>query len=164
MDHYTAPDLYENQFEENKRPGFLTFLCILTFIGSGLSLLSHLLSPIVAPLALEIMRESSFASIPGMIEAYEQILEVPVWQFYVFAFCSATSIIGAVYMMKMKKIGFHLYTIAQLAILFISQFVVGGNLKPKISDLLITLVFIGLYAMYYKKFVSLETQDAESME
>jgi hypothetical protein len=59
----------------------------------------------------------------------------------------------------MNRIGFHIYTISQLVILAISQFVFGGNMKPKISDLLFTLLFIGLYAIYYKRFTSLEEEN-----
>jgi hypothetical protein len=149
---------YEQQFETKKRPGFLTFLCVLTFIGSGFSLLTNLIAPITAPMALEFVKGSSFSTVPGVVEAYEQIIETPVWHFYLVAFFCAISIFGAIYMLKMKKIGFHLYLIAQLSILALSQFVFGSALKPKISDLIITLLFIGLYAIFYKKFTSIEEE------
>jgi hypothetical protein len=156
MENNYEPFPYENSLEENKRPGFLTFLCVLTFIGSGFSLLSQLLMPVIAPISLEFFQGSSFASAPGLLEQYEQLVTTPVWQFYMTAFFYATSIIGAIYMLKMKKIGFHIYTIAQLAILSISQFIMGGSLKPGVANLFLTLLFIGLYAIYYKKFTGLE--------
>jgi hypothetical protein len=34
----------EQQQQENKRPTFLTVLCVLTFIGSGFSFLSQIIS------------------------------------------------------------------------------------------------------------------------
>jgi hypothetical protein len=155
---------YENPFEEKKRPGFLTFLCILTFIGSGFSLLSNLLMPIIAPIGLEFLQGSSLGDTPGVIEQYEQMVATPVWKFYLTAIFCATSVLGAVYMLKMKRIGFHLYAVAQFAILAVSQFLFGGNLQPKISDLIITLLFIGLYAIYYKKYTGLESEQAEQLE
>jgi len=161
MENYNEYTPYENQFEENKRPGFLTFLCILTFIGSGFGLLSNLLMPIFAPIFLELLQESAFST-PSVIEAYEQMIATPVWQFYISAFLCAASILGAVYMLKMKKIGFHIYTVAQLTQLLVAQFLYGGNLSPKITDLLLTLLFIGLYAIYYKKFTSLEAEQIDS--
>ena len=148
----------DNQFEENKRPGFLTALCILTFISSGFSLISQLLMPVTAHIALEFIQQSSFASIPGMIETYEQIIETPIWQFYMTAFFCATSLLGAIYMLKMKKIGFHIYTVSKFALLLITQFLMGDYLAPKFSGLFITLLFIGLYAIYYKKFSAMEQE------
>jgi hypothetical protein len=64
-------------------------------------------------------------------------------------------------MLKMKRIGFHIYALSQLIILAMSQFIFGGNMKPKISDLLFTLLFIGLYAIYYKRFTSLEEEKTD---
>ena len=156
--NYEQP-YYEDQFEENKRPGFLTFLCVLTFIGSGFALLSNLVVPIFAPTLLDILRGSS-ASLPaGTFETYEQMASTPIWQFCLLAFFCATSIIGAVYMLKMKRIGFHVYVISQLAQMAIGQFVIGGSFTFSYFGLLITLLFIGLYAMYYKKFSALEEEE-----
>jgi hypothetical protein len=154
MENYPDPTYPETQFEENKRPGFLTFLCILTFIGSGLSLLTQLLMPVTAPMTLEYMQGTSFADMPGVLDAYEQLVAMPVWQFYMMAFFYATSLIGAIYMLKMKRIGFHIYAISQLLILAAYQFVIGGELKPRPMSLFFTLLFIGLYAIYYRKYTS----------
>jgi len=161
MEQYDDYNASNNQFEENRRPGFLTTLCILTFIGSGFSLLYQMLIPITAPIALEFIQQSSYASIPGAIETYEQIIDTPMWQFAMNAFFCATSILGAIYMMKMKKIGFHIYTISKFALLLIAQFLMGGYMAPKFSGLFITLLFIGLYAIYYKKFSAMELEEPD---
>ena len=153
--NYEQP-YYENQFEENKRPGFLTFLCVLTFIGSGLSLLTYLIMPAFASTLLDILRSSAAAMPANALEVYEQMASTPIWQFYLLAFFCATSIFGAVYMLKMKKIGFHFYVISQLAQMAIGQFIIGGSYKPSYFGLFLTLLFIGLYFVYYKKFTVLE--------
>jgi hypothetical protein len=158
MENNYEPNVFENQIEENKRPGFLTFLCVLTFMGSGFSLLIHLLMPIMAPMALEFLKESSFANVPGILEPYEQFMVTPIWKFYMVAFFCATSIIGAIYMLKMKKIGFHIYAVSQLVLLATSLFIFGGSLKPGYTDLFFTILFIGLYAIYYKKFTAIEEE------
>ena len=152
---------YENQFQENQRPGGLTFLCILTFIGSGLSLLSYLMLPILAPAVLEILREASSPSIAEVLNIYEQAAATPIWQFYLLALLCATSIFGAIYMMKLKKIGFHIYTISQIAQIIIGFFLVGGIAKPGVFGIVITMVFVGLYSIYYKKFTDLNTENLD---
>jgi hypothetical protein len=153
--NYETP-YYEELFEENKRPGFLTFLCVLTFIGSGWYLLTYLLMPVFAPTFLEILRNSAASLPPNTLDVYEQMVASPIWQFYLFAFFFATSIFGAVYMLKMKKIGYHIYVISQLAQICIGQFIIGGTFKPGYFGLFLTALFIGLYAIYYKKFGNLE--------
>jgi len=161
MENYYNINPSDNQFEEKKRPGFLITLCILTFIGSGFSLISQLIMPVTAPIALEFVQQSSFASIPDMIETYEQIIDTPKWQFYMTTFFCATSIMGAIYMLRMKKIGFHIYTVSKFALLIITQFLMGGYLAPKFSGLFITLLFIGLYSIYYKKLSAMEPEESD---
>ncbi|MCL2436181.1 MAG: hypothetical protein FWD09_08635 [Lentimicrobiaceae bacterium] len=158
MENYN--EHYENPFEEKKRPGFLTFLCVLTFIGSGISLLSNLTSPLFAPIFIETLHSSPLFS--GAIEIYEQILVTPIWQFYLLAFFCATSIIGAVYMLKMRKIGFHIYVISQLVQMCIGLFIIGGFFKPTVFSVFIVVLFICLYGMYYKRFTELDAEDHEN--
>jgi len=152
-------EYYENPFEEKKRPGFLTFLCVLTFIGSGMSLLSNLISPVFAPMVIEMLHSSPL--FPGGAEIYEQMLETPIWHFYLLAFFCATSILGAVYMLKMKRIGFHIYVISQLAQMCIGMFLIGGLFKPTVFSVLVAVMFISLYGMYYKQFTALNVEDNE---
>jgi hypothetical protein len=156
MENYN--DYHENQFEENKRPGFLTFLCILTFIGSGLSLLTNLIAPVFAPILVDALSQSAFSEAAGV---YEQMAETPIWQFCLLAFFNAASILGAVYMLKMKKIGFHIYVVSQLVQLCVGQFIIGGFFKPNFFSLTMTVLFIGLYAIYYKRFITIDTENDE---
>jgi len=159
MENYNEPILYENPYEKNKRPGFLTFLCVLTFIGSGFALLSNMLMPVFAPMLLEFLRGSSAASVPGALESYEKLVATPIWQFYISALFCATSLLGAIYMLKMKKIGFHIYVISQLIIFAIGQFLISSISTPNYFGLFITLLFIGLYTIYYKKFTNMDTEE-----
>jgi hypothetical protein len=153
--------IYENQFEENRRPGFLAFLCVLTFIGSGISLLYSLFTPFFTPALKDILYESPIASDPKAMESFDKIINTPAWQFYILALFCATSILGAIYMLKMKKIGFHIYVVSQLIIFGIGQFLVGSLSKPNYFDLFLTILFIGLYTIFYKKFTDLDAEEPE---
>ncbi|MCL2290157.1 MAG: hypothetical protein FWC34_05545 [Bacteroidetes bacterium] len=162
MENYN--EHYEDPFEENKRPGFLTFLCILTFIGSGYWLLFNLFVPAYISTMLKVLHNTPSFSSPAFaagIQTFEQIAVTPVWQFYLLAFFCATSILGAIYMLKMKKIGFHIYVVSQLAQMCIGQFIIAGFFKPNFSSMLFTLLFIGLYGIYYKKFTALNAENDE---
>ena len=79
--------------EENSRPQFLTVLCILTFIGSGLGILGSLLSLVGVGML------GSFAIAGGVI-----------WTF--LGLCSSgLCLFGAIQMWGLKKQGFLLYLI-----------------------------------------------------
>jgi len=121
----------EQQVEVKKRPAFLTVLCILTFIGSGLVLLGGLLV-ILAGAALS----EFFASIPGMTQATGNIM--PLIISVVF---SAVSLFGAIMMWQLKKLGFYIYVAAQVIMVAFSFSVMG---------LIFTLLFIVLYFLNFK--------------
>ena len=79
--------------EENSRPQFLTVLCILTFIGSGLGVLGSLLSLVGV----------------GMLGSFV-ITGGAIWTF--LGLCSSgLCLFGAIQMWGLKKQGFLLYLI-----------------------------------------------------
>ena len=124
--------LVQEQVEVKKRPSFLTVLCILTFIGSGLVLLGGLLV-LIAGAALS----SYFESIPGMSQETGGSI-LPLIISVVFA---AVSLFGAIMMWQMKKLGFYIYTAAQVIVVAVSFSVMG---------LIFSLLFIGLYFLNFK--------------
>ena len=96
--------------EEKKRPVFLSVLCILTFIGSGIALLFSLIG-LVASGAVE----SLSASIPGMPDLDHGFLKTLIMVLLV-----AGSLFGAILMWQLKKVGFYIYAAANVILLFIS--------------------------------------------
>lgn len=115
---------------------FLTVLCILTFIGSGLGLLSSLLMVVGVGALMSYLGSLGGVATGGT--AY----------FGVTAVLAAVSLYGAIMMWKLKKTGFYLYTVANIvaAILPIiwlgSAFAAMGFIWP--------VLFIVLYALNLK--------------
>lgn len=144
--YYNARNPFEPQ--KNQRPPLLTVLCILTFIGSGIGVLSNLLYIFIA-------KDLSNYPTPFSNPIYEEMLlkmsEVASWKYAILALLSTISIIGAVFMLYMKKHGFHIYTAAQILILFLNPFFLQNTINPGIFSIIITGIFIGLYATNYKK-------------
>jgi len=122
----------QEQAEAKKRPGFLTVLCILTFIGSGLSLLSYLLLVIAAGALGSVME-----SIPG----WSEIANMGILYLILFAVLSAASLFGAIMMWQMKKLGFYIYAAAQVIAMVLGFTVMG---------LIFTALFIVLYFLNFK--------------
>ena len=114
-----------------KRPTFLTVLCILTFIGSGLGLLFSIIG-VVASGAI-----SGFASKLPM----STVSGVGMGKSIGILLMYAGSLFGAIQMWNLKKLGFFIYAIANV-VLLVLNFGIWG--------LIITAAFIVMYAVNLK--------------
>lgn len=126
-----------------KRPTSLSMLCILTFIGSGISLLSS------------IFVISAFDLIPDVIEQTkipeaEQMLDLIIAAgrafFAYMGILYAFSLAGAIMMWKLRKTGFHFYVSSQLLMLALPLIMIDGYQIP-FSTILLTASFVLGYAL-----------------
>lgn len=103
--------LDNSNFEQpKKRPVFITVLCILTWIGSGIGFLQSALALISGPTSeLEELKNT-----PGV----DEMLDLEFFDNFIFwsnvsngsaILVSALCVVGAVLMFQLKKIGFFLY-------------------------------------------------------
>lgn len=128
----------------NKRPELLTYLCIISFIGSGLASLSNLFI---------------FLSFDEMVNLKDEMtFDLPEFdlmmsggkRFFLTGFILYTlSLFGAIYMWKLRKIGFHLYTVAQLFILILPVVMIPAYPFSWLS-ILVTGAFVAAYGIHLK--------------
>jgi hypothetical protein len=128
-----------NEVAKAKRPGLVTVLCILTFIGSGLGTLVYLLLLIAAG-SLGAM----LADIPGV---GSMIAGGGMAIFGASFVLSFASLFGAIKMWGMKKMGFFIYAIAQVLLLILPLFL---GVPFTIMPLVFTALFIVLYGINLK--------------
>lgn len=161
----------ENPFEEKQnspvRPTFLLVICILTFIGSGWSVLSNLFSLFTAgmmdgSLQMEqysnmmenIEGSASSSFLTGFLNSSMEVLqataaharEIAVMQLVL----SVISLLGAIMMLQLRRFGFYLYTAVQILALFVLPYFAGFSTLVVIGMLwsaFISLIFIILYAV-----------------
>jgi len=120
------------QTTTNQRPTFLTVLCILTFIGSGLGVLFSLLG------VLGVGATGSFlSSYTGTTVSASSGMLKPI----LILLFSAASIYGALMMWNLKRIGFYIYVAAQILIVAFGFTWVG---------LFFSVLFIFLYGLNLK--------------
>ncbi len=122
------------------RPTLLTVLCILTFIGSGLSVLLYLLATLMFGVMAEVL-----TSIPGM----GAIADGGMILFIVMFVLAFVSLFGAIKMWGLKKIGFYLYTAAQI-LMIIVPFILIPGLPVAVLSIVFTILFIVLYGLNLK--------------
>ncbi|MCH7658576.1 MAG: hypothetical protein IIB05_09705 [Bacteroidetes bacterium] len=132
-------DASEQKPQQEGRPTFLTVLCILTFIGSGLSALSMLAVILLAGALSEML-----SNIPGMGD----IGGMGTGYFLITLLFAFVSLYGAIMMWKLKKMGFYLYSGANVLALFVPMVLAAG--KFPVFGLIITALFIFLYALNLK--------------
>lgn len=133
----------EIKLYNGKRPPNVMILCILTFIGSGMSALSSLfvvLAYDIMPMAVE------QSPIPGAEEMLKNVLAAGRNFFIYMGLLNALSLLGAIYMWKMFKKGFHIYTLAQLLMLIVPLLMLTGYQTP-FSTILLTASFILAYGL-----------------
>lgn len=126
-----------------KRPGLLTVLCILTFIGSGLNVVSGLaigaffdsFVPVAADLA-------TTYKLPGM----ELITDGTPGFFFISALLYSGSVAGALLMWRLHRNGFHLYTICQILLILAPMYFYKLT-GPSLPDLIFTGIFVILYSI-----------------
>ena len=88
-----------------KATGFLKTLCILTIIGSGISILSSL-----------------FQQEDAVVDAYG-------WYYWLMILLSAGTLYGALQMMKLQKMGLYIYTACQVLSILLPWVIVKAVLS-----------------------------------
>ncbi len=136
---------------DTERPSGLSFLCILSFIGSGMSLVSHLIVWLFYNTFLELLSSDTYSSIPNLnTEELLSYLETGGRLFFlVSAILFLFSLVGVYKMWHLKKIGIHYYAIAQI-LLVITPLLFISRSMPVFGALLLSVLFILLYARYLK--------------
>ena len=132
------------EHRRDKRPEWLTYLCILSFIGSGLAVISNIFI---------------FLSYDEIVNLTEEInIDIPDFKlmmsggrrfFFAGFILYSFSLLGVIYMWKLRKIGFHFYTVAQLFILALPVAFIQAY-PFSVLSVLVTAAFIIAYAVHLK--------------
>jgi hypothetical protein len=165
----SKPILY-TMTENNKRPVFLTVLCILTFVGSSIIIVKNLIALAVSPMisSMKDVAESQmdqsmgqmsgaspgFASLMqkfmglGMsaLEHFKGILLIQIT-------AAAIALAGALLMWKLRKTGFYVFIGAKVILVLAVFTILGANgmaLLAVVGSFLVAAVFITLYALNLK--------------
>ncbi len=141
-------------------PAFLNVLTILTFIGSGLALLSVIYSFLTLDQQLENTRDAMrlLNDMPqngfgrSMLESSLAILEHAPLLNTISIIVTICCIVGAILMRKLKKNGYYLYLIASILGIIVPLIFVGFGIIgfAIIIGNIFTLAFIIMYSVNLK--------------
>jgi hypothetical protein len=160
----------ENQTSPIARPTFLTVLCIISFVGLGLSILNNFSSFVLSSAGswlysivqegLEKALQQASSTDPGaavflehMFDAILKLIEVLPLLAGLTLVCSTVALAGVLFMWKLKKSGFYLYSGAKGLLVFLPILLIGFNLLSvliSIGTFIGAAIFITLYALNLK--------------
>ncbi|MBS1635507.1 MAG: hypothetical protein JST26_06250 [Bacteroidetes bacterium] len=142
-----------DEVRSNKRPSFLTVLCVLSLIWeillSLLALLALCFSGFIFEAVQNFVNDDQMAKVSAeQIEAMNQLLNIGEGKFAVimggFMLAYGVSIFGVAKMWKQKKVGFYVYTTVNILLMIINIYR-GGYF-----DAVVTIAFIAMYAANLK--------------
>lgn len=116
MEQTTNPNPYpENQGmpAAPQRPSFLTTLCILSFIMSGIMILLGIWGVIKSLMPLSAEEQMAIDMMKGMGNDISAMVKNPTKEILSLV-AQLLSLFGVIMMWKTKKIGFYIYTAAEL--------------------------------------------------
>ncbi len=141
-------------FNENKtvRSPWLVVLAVLTFINSGFSFLTYFTLAFTSdfmPTVIEMYEDSGMVP-QESIEMLRKMVDVPSWQYLLLSLGNVLAIVGAAMMLKINKVGLHLYIIAQIWIFVMCNLVIKGILTEGWMSVVVTIIIIVFYGMLLK--------------
>ena len=133
----------------SKRTDLLTVLSILSFIWGGLSFLSNFILYLFNSQVHAVIKEEGLKQFFGVDMNLEALLNVHPLFFLLQALFAAMSVLGVAMMWRLNRLGFHVYTIAQIILLIIPNLFISGLPFP-LFELSVAALFVYLYGKSLK--------------
>jgi hypothetical protein len=162
----------EQEYQPTSKPTFLVVLAVLSFISMGLNFLQYLISLMSGPMnqdAWELYEATMYESVgqmndlgmSGMAAMVEQVIQMSyIANFDYFVLNNVLQLVavligaaGVFMMLRLKKIGFHLYVIYSLLPVVIMYLLFPAEVIATfvvVSTLVVSAIFCVLYALNLK--------------
>jgi hypothetical protein len=151
--------------EQQKRPTGMTILLVLSFLNACWNILSSLVSYFFIPKLSTMLENGKFEEMMApfsrmneemtkmMTDGATTLSQINPNYYLILLALFVASMVGVIKMFKGDKKGLHIYAIAQICMLIAHSVFVYPlqNPSPFVSDLLLTVIFILLYYMYFKR-------------
>ena len=108
-----------------KRPGFLKVLCILSFIGIGFAVIGGIYNLLTFQTAIEGLRMAS-AFLGDVGESFDKFIQWGTTVYIINIVAALLCLVGVYMMWNLKKTGFYIYLIGEIAPAIASFALIGG--------------------------------------
>lgn len=149
-----------------KRPVGMTILLVMSLINACWNILNGIVSFLMLPIVTSTYQNGQMEEMMGpfysamsdetkqmMVDGMRILSQIDPKYFIFLSIIFIGSLVGVIRMFKSDKVGFHIYSIAQILTL-INASVYLYPKQPQsgfFSDLLLTALFILLYYLYFKR-------------
>ena len=152
--------------EQKKRPTGMTFFLVLSFINACWNILSSIVMYFSTPMMAKLVENGEFENAlepfvatfgeemrQAMMENMTRLTSIDPRYYLFLLVLFIGSLIGVLKMFKWDKRGFHIYSIAQILMLINASVYVYPlqHPSPFTYDLLLTVMFILMYYLYFKR-------------
>jgi len=127
----------------------LKVLLVLTFISAGLNFLSSGMLALIMPWFKQTVDANPGLIPEQMRTMYDTFLNMPRAYFAVSALLYVLELAGAILMWKLRRSGFHCYTLSRLLLLLIPVLFIGREYLM-IGDVMFAALFILAYYLLLK--------------
>ncbi|MBP5643942.1 MAG: hypothetical protein J6X10_06930 [Bacteroidales bacterium] len=154
------PTFTDQENPKPVRPFGLSFICVLSFINAVWQFIINFLAFAMFNTMKTVTTDENYADMMENLNIDMDQMETNLASFFapgkfyylLTALIYIGSFFGVLYMWRLQKKGFHIYTIAQvlLLIVMVLMFTSVTGASPW-SNVVFTAIFIGLYFIYYRK-------------
>ena len=139
----------ENKVFEKEVPDFLKVLCVLSIIGGAFSVIGSIFSIIFVgnPAVISAISDVFEQSGQDLPEAFTSGLEHAVSISIISGILAIIALIGAVFMLKLRRLGFYMYTLATIAVIFIQPLFNGFDIS--VGSMVLSIVWNAIWILSY---------------
>ncbi len=154
----------------------MTILLVLSFINACWNILRSIIMYFTTPLMSEMLNNGQFEEMmepfssmgeeftKAMNDSMTVLTQINTNYYLILLVLFIASLVGVIKMFRGDKRGLHIYAIAQILMLIDASVFVYPLQKPSpfFSDLLLTVIFILIYYLYFKRMnLTQENQNQE---
>jgi hypothetical protein len=140
--------------ETKKRPQFLTVLCILSFVGIGIALIGGIYNLMTFSSTIALMQGTSGFFGGELGNAVDMLIEWGQTVYIINIVASLICLAGVFMMWNLKKTGYFIYIIGEIAPAIASFALLGGfgplGTMAMVGGLIFPIAFIVMYGLNLK--------------
>ena len=145
----------------------LRIVLVLTFIGSGCSFISYMAVGLFHARFVQVVDVLAQSMGEEYAIALETLTAMPRLLFVSMGLFYGISLLGAIWMWRLRRSGFHFYTLSQLVLLALPAIFMGRDFFP-LGEAMMTLLFVGFYYFTLRRLGvfsnDIATSDSDSVE
>lgn len=151
-----------------QRTPILWILGILTMVSAFFSAINYIgwaISPDYMLNSMKIIKEMKMFSAEQVEQIISLYTSITQWQYLSLSFVEIMLFAGAFLMLiKLNKVGFHIYTIGKIVEFCVLNFIIGGMAAMNMNGIITSVLWVLMYATQLRFMNPSDNQDNNTIE